>query len=109
MEYVLLIYTPEAAQDDSDLPKYAAFGQEATAAGVIRGGNRLRPAGEAASVRLRNGEPAITDGPFAETREQLGGYYILDCKSREEALAWAAKVPGARNGTVEVRPVWAMS
>ena len=83
--------------------KYRAFSQAAD--GKLAGGDELAPTRAATTVRVRNGETVVTDGPFAETREQLGGFYILECASLDEALGWAAKVPDAGTGSVEVRPV----
>ncbi|MHB8375985.1 MAG: YciI family protein [Dehalococcoidia bacterium] len=110
MEYVCLIYVSEGADDNDPglMPAYAAFGEEVARKGVMRGGNRLRPVSTATTVRVRGDKTSTTDGPFAETKEQLGGYFILDCKDLDEALAYAAKIPGAKHGSVEVRPVWAM-
>ncbi|WP_299083505.1 YciI family protein [uncultured Paraglaciecola sp.] len=108
MQFLALIYSTED-QDDVDMPtlleQYDAFGEEAGAAGVLVGGNALEPVSTATSVRLRQGQSELTDGPFAETKEQLGGYYMLECKDLDEALHWAAKIPSARYGTIEVRPV----
>ena len=70
--------------------------------------DRLQPIAAATTVRIRNGETLVTDGPFAETKEQLGGYYVLECDNIDEALTYAAKIPAAEHGSVEVRPVWAM-
>ena len=70
--------------------------------------DRLRPTSAASTVRIRNGETLITDGPFTETKEQLGGYYVLECENLDEALAYAAKIPAAEHGSIEVRPVWEM-
>ncbi len=84
---------------------YGAFGEAAQAAGVMLGGEGLQPTSTATTVRVRDGEALTTDGPFAETREQLGGYYLLDCKDLDEAIGWAAKIPGAQTGSIEVRPV----
>jgi hypothetical protein len=86
---------------------YQAFGKEF--AGAIRGGNGLQPTGAAKTVRVRDGKPPITDGPFAETKEQLGGYYLVEAGNPDEAAAMAAKIPGARYGAVEVRPIWVFS
>jgi hypothetical protein len=72
---------------------------------VLLGGEGLQPTSTATTVRVRDGEALTTDGPFAETREQLGGYYLLDCKDLDDAISWAAKIPGAADGSVEVRPV----
>ena len=106
MQFLALIY---AGEDKDDVPmpelmqQYQAFGAEAK--DVIVGGNALEAVSTATSVRLREGKTHITDGPFAETKEQLGGYYLLECKDLDEAVKWAAKIPSARYGTIEVRPV----
>ena len=71
----------------------------------IQGGNALQPTATATSVRVRDGERLVTDGPFAETKEQLGGYYLLECKDLDEAIEWAARIPGAQTGTIEIRPI----
>lgn len=108
MQFLALIYSTEDA-DDVDMPtlisQYRAFDEAAGAAGVVVSGNALQPISTATSVKVRAGKASITDGPFAETKEQLGGYYVLECKSLDEAVAWAAKIPSARYGTVEVRPI----
>jgi hypothetical protein len=89
-------------------PEYAAFGEEMTKRGVLKDGARLRPTTDATTVQVRDGDVLTSDGPFAETKEQIGGYYLVDCKDLDEALEVAAKVPTARTGTIEVRPVWEM-
>jgi hypothetical protein len=108
MQFLALIYNTEG-NDDVDwetlMGQYQIFGEEAGAAGVLEGGNALEPISTATSVRVRAGKSELTDGPFAETKEQLGGYYMLQCKDLDEALHWAAKIPTARYGTIEVRPV----
>jgi hypothetical protein len=88
----------EAAYDE-----YRAFGDEATKAGVAVGGAELASTRDATTVRIRDGETLVTDGPYAEVKEALGGYYLLECGSLDEALDWAAKIPGAEHGAVEVR------
>jgi hypothetical protein len=85
------------------MAEYGAFGKEFRTA--IKGGNALQPTTTAATMRVRDGKPIVTDGPFAETKEQLGGFYLIEAKNRDEALAIAAKIPGARFGGVEVRPI----
>ncbi len=113
MKYLLLLYGDEAAYDNQSpeeaaetMSAYTAFDEELTAAGVLRGGEGLEPTSSAVTLRYADGAPVRTDGPFAETREQLGGFYVLECKDLDEALAWAAKVPElSDNGSVEVRPV----
>jgi len=108
MQFLALIYETEGSSDvpmPELMQQYQAFGEEAGTAGVIVGGNVLEAISTATSVRMREGKTHITDGPFAETKEQLGGYYLLECKDLDEAIKWAAKIPSARVGTVEVRPV----
>jgi hypothetical protein len=112
MKYLLTIYSDESRyatmtpEDSGELMRaYGAFGTEAQDAGVLLGGEGLQPTATATTVRVRDGETLLTDGPFAETREQLGGYYLLDCADLDEAARWAAKIPDANGGAVEVRPV----
>jgi hypothetical protein len=108
MQFLALIYAGED-QDDVDIEtlmaQYQVFDEELEVAGILLGGNALEAISTATSVRVRNGQPELTDGPFAETKEQLGGYYLWECKDLDEALEWAAKIPSARYGTIEVRPV----
>ena len=87
---------------------YVAFTEKVTASGQLVASGKLRPTREAATVRVRGGDVLVTDGPFAETKEQIGGFYLLECEDREEALALAAQIPTARHGSVEVRAlhVW---
>ena len=113
MQYLLMICTDEAVDESLSeaqmmelLEDYGAFGAELESSGALLGGNRLRPISTATSVQVREGQTMVTDGPFAETKEQMGGYYIIEAKDLDEALSWAAKVPSAADGTVEVRPVW---
>lgn len=115
MQYLLLIYSNEAEYDARPqaevavtMSEYGAFTQGIIQNGNYKGGERLRPISMATTVRVRDGKTLTTDGPFAETREQLGGYYLIDAKNLDEATAIAARIPGARHGCVEVRPVWAM-
>ena len=108
MMYMALIYAEDGYQADYDgdmIADYGAFTQDAVAAGVFKAGDALHPVSTASSVQMRNGKAQITDGPFAETKEQLGGYYLLDCKDLDEALNWAGRIPTAKHGTIEVRPV----
>ncbi len=112
MKYVLLIHTDEAAYaaagEAAVREMYAAYGrftQELAEAGRLGPAEELQPSTTARLVRVRDGQTLVTDGPFAELREQLGGFYIIDADSIEEAAAWAAKVPSATVGTVEVRPI----
>lgn len=107
MRYMLLIYEDEATDQPGpeELQKWFAVTGEMEKAGVLRGGDALEPTSSARTVRLRNGERQITDGPFAETREQFGGFYVLDVPDMEAALEWAARLPNVGRGSVEVRPV----
>lgn len=108
MQFIALIYDTEGSTDvdwDTLIQQYGEFGEKAQSAGVMLGGDALEPVSTATSVRVRDGKTTITDGPFAETKEQLGGYYLLDCKDLDEAIKWAAQIPSARFGTIEVRPV----
>ena len=114
MHYLLLIYRNEAecATDDPAAAKamtddYASFTQSIIQSGHFKGGDRLQAVTAATTVRVRDGKTLTTDGPFAETHEQLGGYYLVDAKNLDEALAIAARIPGARSGSIEVRPIWA--
>ena len=113
MQYLLLIYANEkatAALDQATMStmmnEYREFTQSIVQAGQFKGGDRLKPVSSATTVRIRDGKTLITDGPFAETREQLGGYYMVEAKNLDEATAIAARIPGARYGSIEVRPVW---
>ncbi len=112
MEYLLLIYSSEAgnrqrpaAEDQAIFGEYMKFTQDLNASGKNRGGNALEGVSTATTVRVRNGKTLVTDGPFAETKEQLGGYYLVDAKDLDEAIAIAARIPGARFGSIEVRPI----
>ena len=112
MKYMLTIFTDETGMTEATpeqiqetMAAYGAFGQAIEDAGVYVAGEGLQPTATATTVRVRDGERLVTDGPFAETKEQLGGFYLLECKDLDEALGWAAKIPGARSGSVEVRPV----
>ena len=110
MQFLLLIYDDEKrwtklGKPDygSELEEYRAFGKEFAKA--IQGGNALQPTAAAKTVRVRNGKPLATDGPFAETKEQLGGYYLVEASDADEAIGIAAQIPGARFGSIEVRPI----
>ena len=113
MRYMMLIYTTEtdsASAEDMKAVSAAhwAIMDETTRRGILRGTDPLEPTATATTVRLQNGRALVTDGPFAETKEQLAGYYILDCNDLDEALEWAARIPtscGGASGCVEVRPI----
>ena len=113
MQYLLMIYRNEAElskMDSADRKKvtaeYGAFTQSIIQSGHFKAGDGLQPTTTATTVRVREGKTLTTDGPFAETREQLGGYYLVDAKDIDAALAIAARIPGARFGSIEVRPIW---
>jgi hypothetical protein len=115
MQYLLLIYTNEAEMAGRTASAMASLSAEYTdftkgiiQAGQFKAGERLKPTSAATTVRVRSGQVAITDGPFAETREQLGGYYLVEAKNLDEATAIAARIPGAKHGSIEVRPIWLM-
>lgn len=107
MQYACLIYiAPDAVSDSPDIyAEYNALSESAVKQGVMRGGNELADANSATTVRLRNGKRTVTDGPFAETKEVLTGLFVFDCPSLDEAIEWAAKIPAARYGSIEVRPI----
>ena len=113
MKYMLLLYANESAvpntpeeQEAVAPPVWFALMEEMNAAGVLVSNNGLAPISTATTVRFREGKTLITDGPFAETHEQLGGFFLLECKDLDEALRWAEKIPHAKYGSVEVRPLW---
>lgn len=109
MRYLLLIAADESTLPTGDVtPEYVEWMKTMSDRGVLQGGERLRASSDATTVRVRNGEVLSTDGPFAETKEQLGGYFLVDCKDLDEAIEIAAKIPGARSGSIEVRPIWEM-
>ena len=115
MQYLMLIYGNEAAQAAASpeemkavMGAYFAFTNDVREKKVYLGGNPLQPTSTATTIRVRDGKTLTTDGPFAETKEQLGGYYLMECKDLDEAIAIAAKIPGAAFGSIEVRPVWAL-
>jgi hypothetical protein len=113
MKYLLAIYrdnenrwnelSPE--EQKAGIAAYERFTADAAAAGVLLGGEALQPTSAATTVTVRDGERQVTDGPFVETKEQLGGYFLVDCQNLDEALDWAARCPAAGHGTIEVRPI----
>ena len=112
MKYLCLIYDEEKklagmskAESDAFMGEYGAFTQSVKESGHYLGGNPLQPVHTATSIRSRNGKVSTTDGPFAETKEQLGGFYLIEAKDLNDALQVAARIPSARTGTVEVRPI----
>ena len=112
MEYLLLIYSNEAdgkkmsaAEMGQMHQDYMTFTQDLIRSGKNKGGNALEQTTTATSVRVRNGKTVVTDGPFAETKEQLGGYYLVEAKDLDEAISIASRIPGAKHGSIEVRPI----
>ena len=115
MEYLLLIYSNEKswetmpkAESEAIFGEYMAFTEDIRKKGNYKGGNPLQPTPTATTVRVRGGKTLTTDGPFAETKEQLGGYYLVEAKDLDEAIAIASRIPSARMGSIEVRPIQKM-
>jgi hypothetical protein len=113
MQYLMLLYAAESGfnsltpeQQKAGVEQYFRFTEEIKHNGKWVGSNRLAPVASATTVRVRDGKRVVTDGPFVETKEQLGGYYLIEAKDLDEAIAIAARCPGAQHGTIEVRPVW---
>ena len=115
MKYLLLMYADESKAPQTPVEyqvaaqAWQAYGQEVEAAGILVSNSGLSPVASATTVRVRDGKSLITDGPFAETHEQLGGYFLLDCQDLDEAIRWAEKIPTAQYGSIEVRPVWSQT
>jgi hypothetical protein len=112
VKYMAIIFNDESSYASATPEEIGAifaahgeFSEAAGKAGVLQGGDGLQPTATATTVRVRDGDRLLTDGPYAETKEQLGGFYMLECKDLDEALAWAARIPEAKTGAVEVRPV----
>jgi hypothetical protein len=116
MQYMLLIYNDEAEVQRSAgkpvmeqrIAAYGAYTEALQKAGILVGTNRLKFSTSASTVRIANGKTQVLDGPYAEAKEQLGGYYMIDVADLDAALSWAARCPGAGHGVVEVRPIWQM-
>lgn len=111
MRYLILIYENEATAplDEAELGKWFEYTERLKASGCLRGGEALQPTSTATTVRKKGGKLMTTDGPFAETKEQLGGFYMVDCKDLDEALKWAGEIPSVGRGSVEVRPIMEFS
>jgi hypothetical protein len=111
MRYLILIYENEATtpQDPKEFQKWFDYTERLKASGCFLGGEALQPTSTATTVRKNEGKVLTTDGPFAETKEQLGGYYMVDCKDLDEALKWASEIPSVGRGPVEVRPIMEFS
>ncbi|HTB97459.1 MAG TPA: YciI family protein [Terracidiphilus sp.] len=115
MQYMLTLYADESAfakltpdQQQQGYAAYMAYTEALKAAKAYVGSGRLRPVATASTVRLVDGKPQVLDGPFADTKEQLGGYFLIDVADLDAALAWAGRCPGAGHGVIEVRPMWIM-
>jgi hypothetical protein len=115
MQYILMVYTQEGgwdkltpAEQEKGMAAYQAYTEALKKAGVLTGANRLRPISNATTVRVANGKSQVLNGPYADSKEQLGGYYLIDVPDLDAALSWAARCPGASHGVVEVRPIWTM-
>lgn len=116
MQYLLTLYADESRfstmtpeQQQQGLAAYMAYSQALSAAGVLVGSNRLRPSATATTLRTTNGKVQVLDGPFIESKEQLGGYFMIDVPDLDAALSWASKCPGVGHGVVEIRAIWDMS
>lgn len=116
MRYMLLIHQDESAfrnVSPSDMSAmssdFAAYNEAMKKAGVLLTGDRLQPTNTAASVRVADGKTEVLDGPYADTKEQFGGFYVIETPDLDQAVAWAARCPAAQNGTVEVRPIWELT
>ena len=115
MKYLLTIYADESAEDTMPpdemgkiMQAYGAYYEALAKAGALQSAERLRPSTDATSVRVRGGKTEVLNGPYAETREQLGGYFLIDVPDLDAALSWAARCPSSGYGTIEVRPIWEM-
>src|ERR1700737_3388340 len=115
MQYLLMIYSNEAgwskmskAEQEKGMAAYTAYTEALTKAGVPKGSNRLQPISTATTVRVMDGKSQVLDGPYVDSKEQLGGYFLIDVPDLDAALSWASRCPAAHHGVVEVRPVWSM-
>ena len=113
MKYMMLVCVAEGTELSPEEaarigPDTEAWVEEMDRRGIRLQGDRLRPVSDATTVSVRGGEVLIADGPFAETKEQIGGFFLVDCKDLDEAIEVASKIPGARQGSIEVRPIWEM-
>jgi hypothetical protein len=115
MQYLLMAYVDEAAwpkmtrtEQEQGAAAYMAYAEALTKAGVLKGSNRLQPSSAGTTVRMANGKPQVLDGPYADSKEQFGGYFLIDVSDLDSAISWASRCPAAAHGVVEVRPLWAM-
>ena len=116
MQYLLMLYVNESgwtklskAEQEQGVAAYTAYTEALTKASVLKGANRLQPSASATTVRTTHGKTQVLDGPYVDSKEQLGGYYLIDAPDLDAALSWAARCPAAGHGVVEVRPLWAPS
>lgn len=115
MQYLFALYAEESgwsklseAQQREGVAAYGAYTEALKKAGVYKGSNRLQPVANATTVRVKDGKSQVLNGPYADSKEQLAGYYLIEVPDLDAALSWAARCPGAGHGTIEVRPIWAM-
>jgi hypothetical protein len=113
MQYLLMLYVSEAgwtkltpAEQEQGVAAYRAYTEALTKAGVLTGSNRLQPSSAATTVRIADGKPQVWDGPYADSKEQVGGYYLIDVADLDAAISWATRCPAAGHGVVEIRPLW---
>jgi hypothetical protein len=114
MQYILMAYVQEdgwtkltKAEQEQGIAAYMSYSEALTKAGILKGSNRLQSSSAATTVRMANGKPEVLDGPYADSKEQFGGYFIIDVPDLDAAISWAARCPAASHGIVEVRPLWA--
>lgn len=115
MKYILMTYVNEGAwpkmtkaEQEQGAAAYMAYGEALKKAGALVGSNRLRPTSAATTVRIANGKSQVLDGPYVDSKEQLGGYFLIDVANLDAAISWASRCPAAGHGVVEVRPIWEM-
>src|ERR1700738_4790178 len=115
MQYLLMAYVDEGSwpkmsksEEEKGIAAYAAYGEALKTSGVIKGSNRVQPSSVATTVRSTNGKPQVLDGPYVDSKEQLGGYFLIDVPDLDAALSWASRCPAVNHGVVEVRPIWSM-
>jgi hypothetical protein len=115
MQYLLMAYVDETgwpkmskSEQEQGAAAYMAYGEALKTAGVIKGSNRLQPSSVSTTVRHTNGKSQVLDGPYVDSKEQLGGYFLIDVADLDAALSWAARCPAVHHGVVEVRPVWSL-
>jgi hypothetical protein len=115
MQYLLMLYSDESvwdkmtpSQQQQGAAAYGAYTEALKKAGALAGSNRLQPSTSATTVRIADGKSQVLDGPFVDSKEQVGGYYLIDVPDLDAALSWAARCPGAGHGVIEVRPIWPM-